>query len=352
MPYRSDTPSGTPSGPVPGPLAGLAAPPAGPPAPPGGHRAPHPAGGQQLGAFLRAHRELLQPAEVGLAGTARRRTPGLRREEVASLSGVGVAWYTWLEQGRVAASRQVLEAVARTLRLDGAGLRHAMRLAGFHEPAEPPAGARRAALGASVQPVLDSWPASPAVLLDPHFDLIGWNAAWSALWGDPEAVPEDRRNLMWLMVADRRLRTVLHDWEPLAMNVFQHFRAQAGPSAADPRTGELYRRLDQDVPELRHWWGCRSVAELTTRAVTVELPGAGPVRLSLSSFRPVDEPSALVLLLTPVSAEDAARMTARVGAMRARGAAAGSPATGGDPGSRRPDPGVPAPVRPDRSGRG
>ncbi|MET9618669.1 helix-turn-helix domain-containing protein [Kitasatospora indigofera] len=341
MPQSPDTPARTP-GPAHAPAA-----PAAPAAPTAGaagrapNRTPAPAGGQELGTFLRAHRELLKPADVGLTATSRRRTPGLRREEVASLSGVGLAWYTWLEQGRVAASRQVLEAVARTLRLDPPALRHALRLAGFHEPAGPPTGTgARAALGAAVRPVLDSWPASPAVLLDRYFDLLAWNSAWSAVWGAPEAVSEERRNLMWLMVADRRLRKAVHDWEPLAMNVFQHFRAQAGPAVADPRTTELYRRLDQDVPELRHWWGCRSVAELTARTVTVELPGAGPVRLSLSSFRPVDDPSALVLLLTPVTAEDAARVTARAAARPPAGSAA--PA-GGE---------APAGVRPGRSGPG
>ncbi|MFC1415542.1 helix-turn-helix domain-containing protein [Streptacidiphilus cavernicola] len=265
---------------------------------------------QELGSFLRAHRELLKPEDVGLVATARRRTPGLRREEVASLSGVGLAWYTWLEQGRVAASRQVLEAVARALRLDGTGVRHAMRLAGYHEPAGPAEEGPTGKLARAVQPVLDSWPTSPAVLLDRCFDLLGWNAPWSALWGAPEAVPADRRNLMWLMAADQRLRGVLHDWEPLAMNVFQHFRAQAGTALGAPRTSEVYRRLDQDAPELRHWWGCHSVAELTARTVTVEPAGLGPVRLSLSSFHPVDDPSALVLLFTPVGAEDRERMTA------------------------------------------
>jgi transcriptional regulator with XRE-family HTH domain len=257
--------------------------------------------GQELGAFLRAHRELLKPAEVGLVSSTRRRTPGLRREEVASLSGVGLAWYTWLEQGRVSASRQVLEAVGRALRLDGAGLRHALRLAGYHEAA---GSAAPGGIAAAVQPVLDSWPASPAVLLDRHFDLLGWNAPWSALWGSPQLVPAERRNLMWLMAADRRLRTVLREWEPLAMNIFQHFRAQAGESLGHPRTNELYRCLDQDAPELRHWWACHSVADLTARTLTVEPEGVAPVRLSLSSFRPVDDPSALVLLFTPVTEAD------------------------------------------------
>ncbi|PRH79955.1 XRE family transcriptional regulator [Streptomyces solincola] len=269
---------------------------------------PPPTAGAELGAFLRAHRELLKPADVGLVPTARRRTPGLRREEVASLSGVGLAWYTWLEQGRVTASRQVLEAVARALRLDAAGLRHALRLAGYHES---PAGGdgRRTALAAAVRPVLDSWPASPAVLVDRHFDLLAWNAPWTALWGDPDTVPAERRNLMWLMAADPRLRRVLHDWEPLAMNVFQHFRAQAGPALADPRTSEVYRHLGEDVPELSHWWGCHSVAELTARTVTVEPDEGQRISLALSSFHPVDDPTALVLLFTPAGASDRTAMT-------------------------------------------
>lgn len=211
--------------------------------------------------------------------------------------------------GRVTASRQVLEAIARVLRLDAAGLRHAMRLAGYHEPTPAVAAKNTGRLAEVIRPVLDSWPTSPAVLLDRHFDLLGWNAAWAALWGSPECVPADRRNLMWVMAADRRLRAVFHDWEPLAMNVFQHFRAQAGPALADPRTGEVYRHLDEDAPELRHWWGCHSVAELTVRTVTVEPAGLGPVRLTLSSFHPVDDPTAMVLLFTPADAADRARMS-------------------------------------------
>ncbi|MFD0566159.1 hypothetical protein ACFQ2M_32540 [Kitasatospora saccharophila] len=218
--------------------------------------------------------------------------------------------------------------MARALRLDSAGLRHAMRLAGYHEPV--PADADRSTAGrlaAAVRPVLDSWPASPAALLDRHFDLLAWNAAWTALWGSPEHVPADRRNLMWLLAVDHRLREVLPDWEPLAMNVFQHFRAQAGPALADPRTGELYRLLEHDAPELNHWWGCHSVAELTARTVRATPPGLAPVRLTLSSFHPVDDPSALVVLFTPATPADAARMTeltaAGAGAGRTPGSAAG-----------------------------
>ncbi|MET9376784.1 helix-turn-helix transcriptional regulator [Streptomyces sp. NPDC002992] len=262
-----------------------------------------PAAGHELGAFLRAHRALLKPEDVGLPATSRRRTPGLRREEVASLSGVSIAWYTWLEQGRVTASRQVLESVGRVLRLDDGEVRHVLRLAGYYEPE---ANTAREPVNASLQPVLDSWPTSPAVLLDRNFDLVAWNAAWSAVWGEPSAVPADRRNLMWFVAADEHLRGILPDadWEPLAMSVFQHFRAQAGLNPADERVAELYRRLAADAPELEHWWSCHSVGELTTRVVTVTPMGSEPIRMSLSSLRPVDDPASLILLFTPQRKED------------------------------------------------
>ncbi|MET9953309.1 helix-turn-helix transcriptional regulator [Streptomyces sp. NPDC006339] len=275
-----------------------------------------PAAGRELGAFLCAHRALVKPEDVGLPSTSRRRTPGLRREEVASLSGVSIAWYTWLEQGRVTASRQVLESVGRALRLDEGEVRHVLRLGGYYEPESGPG---REPLSDSLRPVLDSWPVSPAVLLDRHFDLVTWNAAWSAVWGDPSTVPADRRNLLWFVAADERFRGRLQDgdWEPLAMSVFQHFRSQAGPHLAEPhlaepRVAELHHRLASDVPELSHWWTCHSVGELTTRVVGVTPVGAEPIRMALSSLRPVDDPGALILLFTPTSREDSAALTALV----------------------------------------
>lgn len=270
-----------------------------------------PAASQELAAFLRAHRALVKPEDVGLPPTTRRRTPGLRREEVASLSGVSIAWYTWLEQGRVTASRQVLESVGRVLRLDDAEMRHVLRLAGYYEPE---ASAARGSVNGALQPVLDSWPVSPAVLLDRTFDLTAWNAAWSAVWGDPSAVSADRRNLMWFMAADERLRGALPDtdWEPLAMSVFQHFRAQADMAPSDERIAALYRRLATDAPELSHWWSCHSVGELTSRVVTAMPVGSEPIRMSLSSLRPVDAPASLILLFTPASQDDGARVSALV----------------------------------------
>ncbi|GLX10985.1 helix-turn-helix domain-containing protein [Microbispora sp. NBRC 16548] len=256
-----------------------------------------------LGEFLRAHRELLRPEDVGLPAGSRRRTPGLRREEVAAVAGVGVAWYTWLEQGRVTASRQVLEAVARVLRLDRDALRHVLTLSGLAAPT--PATPMDPALLAAARTLLDGLPTSPALLLDDHFDMLAWNDAYRAVWGDPAALPLPRRNLMWVMAADPHARAVLHDWQPLAMTVFQQFRGQA--SVTDARTSEVYALLERDRPDLTHWWQCPSVATLTMREAAVETP-SGPVTLLFSLVRPVDDPRALVLLQTPATPADHDRM--------------------------------------------
>ncbi|MET8688021.1 helix-turn-helix domain-containing protein [Streptomyces sp. NPDC004732] len=224
---------------------------------------------QQLGGFLRAYREHLSPAEVGLPSTARRRTKGLRREEVAALSGVSVAWYTWLEQGRVDTSRQVLDAVARALRLDADAHRHALALAGF----APAAADRTASYDPDLRAMLDSWPDSPALLLGPALDILAWNRAYTAVWPDPARTPEDRRNLLLLLVGDAPHQRVLPGWESVATELYRHLRTRADRSPDDESFRRLTGRLDSVRPDLAAWWACRSVGDFASR--TVELTPEG-----------------------------------------------------------------------------
>ncbi|GGP48173.1 MmyB family transcriptional regulator [Saccharothrix coeruleofusca] len=209
---------------------------------------------QELGRFLRAHRELLDPAEVGLAaGSRRRRTPGLRREEVAALSGVGLAWYTWLEQGRVETSRQVLDAVARALRLDGDAHRHVLALAGLRPSEAAPAPDDPTGLLAGL-------PA--AAVLDRCFDVVAANAGFAGV-GLPGG------NLV-LALTDPAWRARVPDWEPLARQVFRQFRAHADRAPDDPRVRGLLRRLTAERPDLAPWWGCREVREFRSAKATVD----------------------------------------------------------------------------------
>lgn len=269
---------------------------------------------KELGAFLRAHRERTSPADVGLEVTGRRRTPGLRREEVAALSGVGLAWYSWIEQGRVAASKQVLEAVGRTLRLGPAASRHLLALAGHLPPPEPETD--HGSLARRTSPLLEAWPTSPAVLLDRRLDITAWNAAYAAVWSDPGDIDRSRRNLMWTLVGDPEVREAVLDWEPLARAVLAQLRTQTAPRMDDARTRELYDVLNRDFPELEAWWRCQGVADLTMRRVDVRLAGGPDVQLTFTAMRPVDDPEALLLLQAPVRPADHEAVAAAVRAAR------------------------------------
>ncbi|MFI8961186.1 helix-turn-helix domain-containing protein [Streptomyces sp. NPDC053493] len=240
---------------------------------------------RELGGFLRAHRELLSPADLGLpAGAGRRRTPGLRREEVAALSGVGVAWYTWLEQGRVDTSREVLEAVGRALRLDTDARDHVLRLAGYAPPEAPRDEAAAAAA------LLHSWPDRPAVLLDGALALTAWNEAYTRVFPDPADVPEPRRNLLLLLAADPAHQRLLPGWQSLAVDLFRHARTRARPE--DPGLRALTALLTTERPDLSAWWACRSVGVFTSR--TVEVPGSRAYTVSM--LHPSDAPAAAILL--------------------------------------------------------
>ncbi|MEQ9511257.1 MAG: helix-turn-helix domain-containing protein, partial [Alloalcanivorax xenomutans] len=136
---------------------------------------------RELAAFLRARREAITPEQVGLADSGRRRTPGLRREEVATLAGVGVTWYTWLEQGReIGVSAPVLERIARVLKLDGAQRRHLFLLAQNRPPVEP--GKTWCSVPPLVRRLMDDWPHHPAYVLNLRWDVLAWNAAAQTLF--------------------------------------------------------------------------------------------------------------------------------------------------------------------------
>ena len=149
----------------------------------------------ELAAFLRTRRERITPEDVGLPAGSRRRTAGLRREELAQLAGVGVTWYTWLEQGRrINASVQVLDAVAKTLRLDPTERAHLFRLA------DVPGAATIAAcddcpLPGAVQPILDALP-FPASVVTERFDLLAWNRVYASLFPRVVSAPPDERNTL------------------------------------------------------------------------------------------------------------------------------------------------------------
>lgn len=262
----------------------------------------------QLAEFLRAQRARLQPADVGLlpyGEPARRRTPGLRREEVAELSGVGLTWYTWLEQGRdVAASRQVIDALARTLRLNADQHRHLRFLAGFAEPEELPAPGDSTRMQRLVDAVLPN----PASVYDGGFDYLVWNSAYVRLRHDPLDTPVERRNLLWMMFTDNDNRARMPQWEGAARAVLSQLRDAMGRRPEDPRLTELVAGLRTESPEFRSWWAEYPVRRFRPATISIAHPGVGPIELELFQSRPVDDPELLLVVQIPATETAAARL--------------------------------------------
>lgn len=268
---------------------------------------------RELAAFLRAQRARLHPADVGLpAGTAQRRTPGLRREEVAQLSGVGLTWYTWLEQGRqIPASAQVVDALARALRLDPDRHRHLRALADL----PPPETQTEAVPERRLRRLVDGAAPAPAAVYDAHYDYLAWNRPYALVRHDPGAVPEARRNLLWLLFTDPAIRASMPGWEPAARAVLSQFRAAAG-QRADARFAELVAALGDASPEFHGWWAEYPVRDFRPATIAVDHARVGRIALELFQLHPVERPDLLLVIQLPATEADRERIRTLLGPAR------------------------------------
>ncbi|MCZ4121935.1 helix-turn-helix transcriptional regulator [Streptomyces sp. H39-S7] len=265
----------------------------------------------ELAAFLRAQRARLRPADVGLREYGEpglRRTPGLRREEVAELSGVGVTWYTWLEQGRgISASAQVVDALARAMLLDPDQHRHLRSLAGLTAPAvsTPVDGALP-----RLQRLVDAVSPTIACVYDVHFDYVVWNTAYARVRHDPRSLPRNRCNLLWMMFADAENRARMVRWEPAARAVLSQFRATFGQQPDDPRFAVMVAELTEASPEFRAWWAEYPVRYFRPATTAIEHPRIGRLDLEIFQVRPVEDPDLLLVLQVPADQEGRQRVVA------------------------------------------
>jgi transcriptional regulator with XRE-family HTH domain len=213
---------------------------------------------REFGAFLRSWRERLTPTQVGLPDGERRRTPGLRREEVAQLAGVGNTWYTWLEQGRdVNASAEALLRLAQALRLDDTEKRLLFDLAGKPRPVVRPC--ETETVPESLLRMLESLTGQPALVIGRRWDVLAWNRAAVALFGDYARLEGDERNIMALVFSNEEHRLLLVDWEEVARVSLAMFRADTARFVGDPDFERLIAFLTRSSPEFRAWWPQRDV---------------------------------------------------------------------------------------------
>ncbi|MEU9075357.1 helix-turn-helix transcriptional regulator [Kitasatospora sp. NPDC048538] len=226
-----------------------------------------------LAAFLRSRRERIAPEQVGLPMTGRRRTPGLRREEVAQLAAVGVTWYTWLEQGRdIQVSAQVLDAVARALLLDPSERAHLFTLAGADDPAPV---VDCPSVTPSIRLVLDQLAPCPAGVINTRYDVLAYNAQYTGIVGDlAELAPEDR-NLLWLAFTPSRFREVLVDHDTERDVMVARFRAGMADHSAEPAWKTLLARLRRASPDFEAAWQRHDVMRPGNGIKRFRVPGVG-----------------------------------------------------------------------------
>jgi PAS domain-containing protein len=215
---------------------------------------------EELADFLRTKRSTLQPEDVGLPDGSRRRTPGLRREEVALLAGVGTTWYTWLEQGRdVRASLDVLEALGRALRLTPAERSHLILL-GRGEHAKP-CKAPPEEVSPTVRRLVENMGPGPTYLLGRRWDYLAWNRSFELVFGWEPGDEPLSRNHVWLWFMDPCWRTLYSSgWAASARLVVAKFRADSARNIGDPAFEELISALNSASPEFRKLWKRHEVA--------------------------------------------------------------------------------------------
>jgi transcriptional regulator with XRE-family HTH domain len=254
----------------------------------------------ELGSFLKARRARLRPEDVGLPPGLRRRTPGLRREEVALLAGVGISWYTWLEQGRpINASWQVLDAVARTLQLDGAGRWHLYRLA---EALPLRFMTKPGAVPEAVCDVLRSLDPLPAVLINARFDIIEANSAHEEMFREWHTLPCVHKNLLWCAITEPRARELFLNYDEEIPYMIARLRAAYAQHVGDLEWDEDIRRLASLSREFAELWARHEVAGPAPRILRFRHPDAGPMTftraeldvsgmadLSIAVYSPADD---------------------------------------------------------------
>jgi transcriptional regulator with XRE-family HTH domain len=256
----------------------------------------------ELAAFLRSRRERISPEDVGLPPGLRRRTAGLRREEVAQLAGVGVTWYTWLEQGRpINASMQVLGAIARTLRLDQAEREHLYRLADVPDAAS--AGRAVAEICPQVTPevqgILDNLSPLPASLLNERFDLLAWNAPYAALWPRLVGAPLAERNTLWMCFAcPDCCNSYVNRGEQLSTLVAQ-LRGAYGRHVGEPAWTGFVRRLQAVSPQFARLWAEQDVASPITFLKIFRHPAHARLAMTTTSLAVLATPGTRIIVYTP-----------------------------------------------------
>ncbi|MDU4694489.1 MAG: helix-turn-helix transcriptional regulator [Paenibacillus sp.] len=255
---------------------------------------------RQLAEFLRTRRAALTPEQVGLPSGVRRRTPGLRRAEVAMLAGISVDWYTWLEQGReIQVSTQVLDSLSRALRLNDIERKHLFLLAAGHLP--PNQYSPQQNVSRLLQEFLGRQGESPAFVVNSRWDVIAWNQAARFVYGDYEAMSARERNSLWRLFTTNQAKQLLADgWETNAKLRLAQFRTNYANHVGDPWWEQFIEDLHQQSEKFREWWPLHHVIDVPEGEKRLYHPLAGSLRFGHLSFQALDSVDLQVTVNIPL----------------------------------------------------
>jgi len=269
----------------------------------------------RLGTYLKDRRAKLDPAAFGLP-LKRRRTPGLRREEVAQRAHVSATWYTWLEQGRGGApSADVLDRIARALMLTDVEREHLFLIA----LGRPPEVRYQVSEGVTprLQRLLDALELSPAIVKTPTWDVVAWNRAAATVLTDYGALAPDERNILRLMFCDPRVRAAQYDWDSVARFVVAAFRADAARAGAAAKVEALVHELSRLSPEFAAMWRDNDVRSYGEGLKRMRHPIAGPIAFEYSAFAVDGRPDLSMVVYNPTAAADIDRIRSLIGEQKA-----------------------------------
>jgi transcriptional regulator with XRE-family HTH domain len=274
----------------------------------------------QLSEFLKSCRARLQPAQVGLPQATRRRTPGLRREDVAALAGLSATWYTWLEQGRdVRASDRILESLSRTLRLSAEERDYLFALAQSRPAPLQPAQAQE--VPETVKRTLDALNV-PAEVITPRWDVIYWNPMVKRCFRDYDALPPARRNLIRILITSPEYQEDPVEYEAMMRRITAKLRVDYSQAAGDPAFDSLIEEMNEVSPLFRDLWRSPEIRSRSEGVHLLKHPQLGGITFEHTSYVVEGAPSLRVVIFAPHDAESAAKIAQLAGTPGAAQAAA------------------------------
>jgi transcriptional regulator with XRE-family HTH domain len=258
---------------------------------------------REIANFLRTRRMRRQPEELGLPRGRRRRTPGLRREEVATAAGVSAEWYTWLEQAReVHPSADVLSRISTALRLEPNETRHLLTLAGYAVPPSGGDSVRPVSVSLRLQRLIDQMEYGPAWVFGERWDILAWNRAASVIHGDLAGLQGIERNALYQLFLGDRLRSTLHDWDLHGRQCVAKLRAQYASRVDDPWFNELVTILRTRSEQFERWWNENDIETWQEGVKHYDHPEAGRLVFDYTVLEVLDERMAPLRLITYVPA--------------------------------------------------